>query len=198
MWAGWGKGGFYEIDDFKIEVSRADTMAVTDDTADIWQLTDADSVSGSFSWWCGNPNTDNLTGGLDNSLLTVPIDLTNAQSAVFSAFFKFNINTSTGRPPDGFRVEVSSDLGVTWKSITLGVRSAWGVSGSESDTYGGEPADGKSYTGIDTDGDKWVEAGTLTRLNTDLSAWSGSVILISARPTTRTPLRDLEECMLTT
>jgi hypothetical protein len=44
--------------------------------------------------------------------------------------------------------------------------------------------DGKSYTGLDPDSDKWVEAGTLTRLDTDLSGWRGSVIKVRFRVVT--------------
>jgi len=65
--------------------------------------------------------------------------------------------------------------------LNLGIRSAWNVSGTESDTQYGYASDGKSYTGISEDGDNWVEAGTLTRLNTNLNAWAGKVIIIRFR-----------------
>jgi hypothetical protein len=40
--------------------------------------------------------------------------------------------------------------------------------------------DGKSYTGVDAGGN-WVEAGTLARLNVDLSAWRGRQIQLRIR-----------------
>jgi len=171
------------IDDVLVNVARSDNDTVVSGSRDYWSLNSTMGHSGSYSWWCGDPGTNNLTGGIDNSLTTIPIDLTNALSASLSAYFKFNINTSGGRPPDGFRLEVSSDNGVTWKSINLGVRCAWGVSGTEGDVGDGT-MDGKSYTGIDTEGDNWVESSTLTRLNTDLTPWLGKVVLLRFRAVT--------------
>ena len=106
-----------------------------------------------------------------------------------SAYFKFNINSAAGRPPDGFRVEISDDNGVTWKAINMGVRTSWGVSGNGTDADDGMPGDGKSYTGLDvygrdTQNDDWVEAGSLTRLNTDISGWAGNVIILRIRVVT--------------
>ena len=69
---------------------------------------------------------------------------------------------------------------MTWTAINLGVRAAWGVSGNESDIQDGQ-FDGKSYTGLDPNGDRWVKADTLTRLNCDISGWTGKVILIRFR-----------------
>ena len=183
MWSYWGNDGKYYVDDVVVKVMRDDDEKLTATNLDQWELTDTDSHSGTHSWWNHNPDTGNLSGNLDNSLYSRPIDLTNARNATLSAYFKFNINASAGNPPDGFRVEVSDDNGVTWKTITLGIRAAWGVSGNESDIQDGV-SDGKSYTGLDPDGDRWVEAGTLTRLNCDISGWTGNVIMIRFRVVT--------------
>jgi hypothetical protein len=183
MWSTWGDSGFYFIDDVKLRVTRNDTTNVTSAAADQWEYTTNDAHSGSYSWWIRDPSTGYLAGGLDNSLYTRPIDLTGARNATFSAYFKFNINSSAGRPPDGFRVEISSDNGVTWKAINLGVRAAWGVSGNDSDASDGIPGDGKSYTGLN-DGDRWVRADSLSRLNVDITGWAGSVISMRFRVVT--------------
>jgi hypothetical protein len=123
---------------------------------------------------------DYLKGGVDNSLTTVPIDLTNALDASLDVKFKFNINSADGRPPDGFRVEVSADNGESWQALNRGVRSSSGVSGSVA--AGG---DGTSITGVEL-GDSWVSSKTMSRLNCDLSGWAGKVILLRFRVVTRT------------
>ncbi|MCX8174325.1 MAG: immune inhibitor A, partial [Thermoplasmata archaeon] len=161
--------------------------------ADQWQyIWDANRAHrGNGVWWNGNPSTGYFSGGIDNSLITRPIDLTNAKNATLSAYFRFNINWGvggSGRPPDGFRVEVSSDNGVTWQPICLGVRSGWNVSGTEGTQPGMPP--GTSYTGITETGDKayWVPAKSLYRLNVDLSGWRGSVVLLRFRVVTNSTL----------
>jgi len=57
--------------------------------------------------------------------------------------------------------------------------------------YDGNDNDGKSYSGLDvyrtdTKKDGWVEAGTLTRLNTDITGWTGNVIILRFRVVTST------------
>jgi hypothetical protein len=183
LWSEYGQNGVYMIDDFEIKVKHSDDDPLIVNSTDQWQLTTADAHSGNYSWWNGNPVTNNFTGGLDNSLYSRPIDLTNARNATLTSYFKFNINVESGRPPDGFRVEVSTDNAITWKALNFGVRSAWGLSGNDSDASDGVPGDGKSYTGIDS-GDNWVEAGSLTRLNVDLAGWVGEVIRLRFRVVT--------------
>ncbi len=190
---GAGTGYGWYIDDVKVVVTRAgdDSSNIGNDTMDVWQyVTTTDRYGNTtHAWWNGDPTTGYFRGGIDNSLSTVPIDLTSAYSASFSAYFKFNINTSSGAPPDGFRVEVSLDNGLSWIAINLGVRAAWGVSATGSDSDDGT-IDGKSYTGLPDDSktasevNYWVSAGTLTRLNVDLSAFSGNVILLRFRVVT--------------
>ena len=189
LWAGRGSGGGYFIDDLKVEVTRNESISSITASVDQWNLTTQHAHSGTHCWWNRDALTGNLSGGLDNSLYTRPIDLTNARNATLSAFLKFNINAESGRPPDGFRMEISSDNGVTWKAINMGVRTAWGLSGNESDASDGVSNDGKSYTGLDVYGqdnvkDNWVEASTLTRLNTDISGWAGEVIILRIRVVT--------------
>jgi FlaG/FlaF family flagellin (archaellin) len=179
LWGG-GNGGGWWVDNIEVRVSRGNAIPLTANSRDQWLLTNKESFSGNYSWWNGNPNNDYFTGGIDNSLMSRSIDLTNSRNASLAAFFKFNINIASGRPPDGFRVEISSDNGQSWKSINFGARSAWGVSGNDSDASDGVPNDGKSYTGINS-GNYWVKADSLTRLNCDLSGWSGMVIKVRFR-----------------
>ncbi|MCK5038731.1 MAG: hypothetical protein KAS16_06490, partial [Thermoplasmata archaeon] len=190
---GSGSGYGWYIDDVRIEVSRADSVAPDTNTADIWQHTYTNqSHSGMYCWSNVDPDTGFMKAGIDNSLKTNPIDLTNARWAEFSAYFRFNINTQNGAPPDGFRVEVTTDNGVTWNDMTLGVRSAWNVSGYEND-IDDDNNDGKSYSGISDSGEGvgnaaannyWVEAGTLTRLNIDLTPYAGKAVQIRFRVVT--------------
>ncbi len=173
------------VDDVVVKVSRGNLIPLSPDSADQWELTTNDSHSGSYSWWNHNATSNSFAGGLDNSLYSRPLDLTNANDATLSAYFKFNINKTNGRPPDGFRVEISDDNGLTWYQLNLGFRAAWGVAGDESDAEDGK-TDGKSYTGLDvygedSDNDYWVESNTLTRLNCNLTGWRGSVIMLRFR-----------------
>ncbi|MEM4293351.1 MAG: hypothetical protein QXJ27_04205, partial [Thermoplasmata archaeon] len=97
----------------------------------------------------------------------------------------------TGRPPDGFRVEVSADNGVTWQPICLGIRSGWNVSGTENAPDLDPTRPGiQTYTGVTESGDRqyWVPASSLYRLNVDLSGWRGSVILLRFRVVTNSTL----------
>jgi len=191
--SGWG----WAIDDVEVKVQRSDSVAVTAASDDQWELVTkgsslgggggdtADAYSGTHAWLCHNTSAtgvDYLKGGIDNSLITVPIDLTRALNARLDVRFKFNINYTEGRPPDGFRVEVTSNNGETWRALNRGVRSAWKVSGTEA-----AGPDGTSGTGVNL-GDNWVESGTLARLNCDLTGWAGSVIQIRFRVTTRTDM----------
>jgi hypothetical protein len=181
---GGGTGYGWYLDDVKVSVSRDDADAVDQSSADVWQtVTTADrNGANTTAWWNGDVTTGFMKKGVDNSLICGPIDLTNARNATLGAYFKFNINTKDGAPPDGFRVEVSRDNGITWSAINLGVRAAWNVSGVEPDNNDGK-VDGKSYTGIDS-GNYWVSAGSLTRLNVDLSSFTGSAIMLRFRAVT--------------
>jgi len=188
------KVGYWYIDDVVVKAGRGDAVASTTAVDDQWELvtrgaalggTDAaDAYGGRKAWLCHNPSAgvDYLKGGVDNSLTTVPIDLTNALDAVLDVKFKFNIDASDGRPPDGFRVEISSDNGESWLALNRGVRSASGVSGAVA--AGG---DGTSITGVEL-GNSWVSSGTMSRLNCDLSGWAGKVILVRFRVLTRTDI----------
>ncbi len=175
--------GKWFVDDIIIRASRSDAASVDAATSDGWELCDDDAFSGSYSWWCHDaPSSNGLKSGVDNSLYTRPIDLTSARDARLEAMVKFNINYLAGRPPDSLRIEISSDMGVTWQALTLGVRACWNVSGTEPDGSDGR-IDGKSYTGLTADPERpgWVTAGSLTRLSCDLSGWAGKVILLRFR-----------------
>ncbi|MGQ9581973.1 MAG: CARDB domain-containing protein [Thermoplasmatota archaeon] len=190
-----GTGVGWAIDDIEVRVERSNSLPASSSVMDQWELVrrgetlggggdTADAFSGEWAWLCHSPSpgVDYLAAGIDNSLMTIPIDLTNANDARLDARLKFNINGSDGRPPDGFRVEVSSDNGVTWCALNRGVRAAWRVSGTEA-----PGPDGTSDTGVELR-DNWVASGSLSRLNCDLSGWAGSVILLRFRVVTRTDL----------
>ena len=177
---GGGTGYGWYIDDVRVTVTRPNT-APTSTSQDLWHLTNAQAHSGSYCWGNVDPDyTDRMKPGIDNFLMSSPIDLTNARIAYLSAYVKFNLNYASGAPPDGFRVEISRDNGVTWEAVNLGVRSGWNISGTDNDADDGYPGDGKSYTGLNA-GNYWVSLGSLTRVNVDLSGFSGSAIHIRFR-----------------
>ncbi|UCH88963.1 MAG: hypothetical protein JSV49_12130 [Thermoplasmata archaeon] len=186
---GGGIGGGWWIDDIKVIVSASQ---VTSTSSDVWQLVNTSGHNSQHSWWNGDPTDDSqFKGGIDNSLYTRPIDLTNARTVQFECYLKFNINASAGTPPDGFRIEISDDHGITWKAINKGVRTSWGISGdgegqdgSTNTYYDDGVVDGKTYPGMDPEGDDWTNTSTLTRLNTDISGWAGRVIMIRIRVVT--------------
>jgi hypothetical protein len=186
--------GYWYVDDIVVRASRGDSTPSANAVDDQWELVTksaslsggdtADAYSGAHAWLCHDPSpgVDYLKGGIDNSLTTVPIDLTNALDAALDVMFKFNINATDGRPPDGLRIEVSSDNGETWQSLNRGARSGSGVSGTVA-----AGADGTSVTGVDVGG-SWVASATMSRLSCDLSGWAGHVILIRFRVVTRTDI----------
>jgi hypothetical protein len=199
---GGGTGVGWYIDDVKLEVSRADSTTITN-SKDIWNLTNALPTaiahSGHHYWSNVDPATGEVKTGIDNSLMTNPIDLTNAKNVYLSAYFKFNFNKNSGAPPDGFRVEISNDGGATWETLNFGIRSSHGVSGTEADNgVGGDgKSDGKSYTGLTDNYDRihsvaenleaaeddgyWVSANSMSRLSIDLSSWSGHQVILRFR-----------------
>lgn len=166
-------GGWW-LDDVSVVVTRIGNSPdnIEPGMHDVWHLYETIGPDGQTTrvWRNADPNTDEnyFRKGIDNRLVTAPIYLTNAKTAFLSADFKFNINTAGGRPPDGFRVEVSTDNGRSWEAINLGVRAATGVSGS-----GGDAGGNIGYN--------WTTVGELDRLNVDLSDYAGNVILIRFR-----------------
>jgi len=163
-------GGWW-IDDIRVDVTRSGDWwddDIESDINDVWQLKETEDMDGktTTAWWNGNLETGYFKPGIDNSLITDPIDIRNAQSVTLKAEFKFNINEDHGLPPDGFRVEVSEDGGKSWSSINLGGRAATGVSGDEDNSH------------------NWTKAEDLTRLNIDLSDYSGEIILLRFRVVT--------------
>ena len=180
---GFAQSGGWFIDDVEIKVSRSDFDAPSSMVKDMWELSTRDKHSGSRSYWLRDPGktTEDLPDGVDTSLVTAPIDLTRAKNATLIAYFKFNIKYPIGRPPDGFRIEVSADNGISWKAVNLGVRSAWNVSGTDTTCVTTNPC--KKYTGVN-EGNYWVSTLTMYRVNADLSGWSGNVILLRIRVVT--------------
>ncbi len=194
---GGGTGYGWYIDDVRMEVTRSNNVYADQHSQDIWNLTTADAHSGTHCWANVNPVPDPVYGyglvkpGIDNYLRTMPIDLTNARTATLSAYVKFNFNYQSGAPPDGFRIEVSRNNGITWEAVNLGVRSGWNISGTSSDDSDGYINDQHSYTGISdstlagtgtaaTDR-YWVSIGTMTRVDINLSSFSGNAIVIRFR-----------------
>lgn len=115
---------------------------------------------------------DRLPQGVDSSLYTSSISLSNAVNPELTAYIRFNLDENEQQPPDGFRVEISSDDGRSWAPLTSGRRSGWGASG-DAGYYSGETEDGSDYG--------WVSSQSLLRLNTDLSAWRGRNVIIRFR-----------------
>ncbi len=178
-----GMGQGWWVDDIEVAVTRDDAVTPASTTSDIWAITDNNSHSGNSAWGCTDPDTGYLRGGLDNSLITTPIDLSKARTATLSAYFKFNINNATGLPPDGFRIEVTQNSGESWSQINLGLRAAQNLSGTETGD-GNSSETGIDVYGEDTLNDGWVELSTLSRVEVDLSSWIGRQIHIRFRVVT--------------
>ncbi len=164
QWGG-GMGEGWWIDDVQLKVSRSDSVSPIDHK-DVWDLVNMTAMgntshSGDFCWSNMDPTTGFMMSGIDNSLQTMPIDLTGAKSAYLSAYVKFNINTDDGYPPDGFRVEISNNGGMTWDAINQGYRTASGTM-------------------------DWTSIGDLTEINVDLTSWRGYQIVIRFRVCTNT------------
>ncbi|MFP4051624.1 MAG: hypothetical protein ACLFVB_07800, partial [Thermoplasmata archaeon] len=178
QYGGSNEPGGWLIDDVGITASRKGDSYYDDipeEQMDVWHY--VNETDNNKAWWNGiNYGTDDeqFRGGIDNRLISSGIDLTNARTAKLSADFKFNINERSGRPPDGFRVEITTDNGITWESINLGSRAASGYSGDDS-----------LYPENDNG---WVSAKTgnnsLNRLLLDLSDFSGETIMIRFRVVT--------------
>ncbi|MFO8109112.1 MAG: CARDB domain-containing protein [Thermoplasmata archaeon] len=179
QYGGGVKPGGWWIDDTSVITTRSgDWWNETMDSDDVWWLNNTMDSDGqpTIAWW------NSFKEGIDNSLITDPIDLRNAETADLEAEFKFNINSRDGKPPPGFRVEVSDNGGRTWVAINLGVRASWGVSGGDDGGYDGEDI-----------GEDWVYASSLNRLSVDLSDFSGNVINIRFRVVTNTVMDNYED-----
>jgi hypothetical protein len=191
-----GTGFGWMLDDVKVKVSSDVHSADKNETMDNWNLVTTTDYQGqsTTAWFSGDPlnHGGDFKDGVDNSLYTRPIDLTNARTAILDGMFKFNIEEAPGRPPDGFRVEVSSNNGVSWIPLSLGVRTAWGVSGTDADADDNVIGDGKSFTGIDA-GDNWVPVGSLTRLITNLNGFIGNTIILRFRVISNTDGQHYED-----
>lgn len=116
--------------------------------------------SGSYSFWCGNYATGYFEKSTDCSLTSLSIDLTAAKDAKLSFWARWNINGTSGRPPDCVQVLLSEDAGVTWHKINLAIGLAR-ITGDASTNY-------------------WEHSDTLPIL-ADLSGWAGEVITLRFR-----------------
>ncbi|MBN1390779.1 MAG: hypothetical protein JXA22_09085 [Candidatus Thermoplasmatota archaeon] len=185
---GGGTGDGWWLDDVKVVVSRADEVPVTAGSLDTWRLVQGSisagtTHSGTNAWFAGGVTlSDDFHDGIDNSLYTRPIDLTNAKYVYMEFYTRFNIQIQDGRPPDGFRVEISRDNGQSWSPLNFGVRAAWKVSGTEGD-LSDNMEDDRSFTGImENEGDRnWVPASSITHLTMNLNGYTGNVIVIRFR-----------------
>jgi hypothetical protein len=127
-------------------------------------------------------------------LVTPPIDLTNAKEASLEFYLKFNIKISSTAPiEDCIQVLITTDNGATWEKVNFDVRACWGVSSTLPDTYGGDPLDGKSPSGLsafpeasDDSVRCWVSSATLSYLSANITGWVGHVIKIRIRVLTNT------------
>ncbi len=172
---GWHPEMGWYIDDVKVQVT-------SDSSHDLWRLTNLTAAgdpvgahSGNYAW-VYEDSSGNLPMGVDSALETKQIDLTSARNATLEFWIRFNLNPKAGLPPATVRVEVSSDNGLSWKSITYGVRIGWGSSGHGD--YAGTLDNGE------TNSYGWVAADTLKRINCDLSGWAGQTILLRFRVVT--------------
>jgi len=191
---GWQPEMGWYIDDVRVTVSGGNT--------DYWSYEDnsTEAHSGSHYWYYCAPN-GYMPLGVDSSLYTVSIDLTRAYKVTLIAYLRFNINSSSGLPPDGIRIEVSTDNGQTWKSITYGVRIGWNYSGKDTNIveyrnyYGINNDIPQAYSGVKGEVDLnthefientstgygWIPSVTLARLNCDLSGFVGNTIILRFR-----------------
>jgi FlaG/FlaF family flagellin (archaellin) len=186
---GGGTGAGWWLDDVQLKAYRGDLNPVVG-SKDVWEITSTTDRNGQATnaWWNRNPSANGLLPGTDDSLVTIPIDLTNAITARLDAYFRFNINMMNGTPPDCLRVEVTPDGGANWYSISLGVRAGWGLSGTGNDIDDNK-LDGKAYTGLPPTGNPadaastnyWVHTSTLSRLNVDLSSFRGRQVQLRFR-----------------
>jgi len=187
---GGGTGLGWYVDDVRLTTSRSDRVAVDMNDMDTWRLIEGSIAegtthSGTGAWFCGGWSGGDFHEGIDNSLYTRAIDLTTARTATLEFMAKFNLQKAEDQPPDGFRVEISKNSGLSWVPLNFGLRASWGVSGTESDASDGTDGDGKSFTGLD-DGSNWVPASSLTRMTINLNGYSGEVVMLRFRMITNT------------
>ena len=180
---GWHPEMGWYIDDVKVKV-------IGDGVYDLWRLENlteyGDKIgahSGNYAWVYNDTNENgNLPEGIDSSLISKQIDLTSARNATLDFWIRFNLDPSSGLPPASVLVEVSSDGGTTWSSLTYGVRIGWGSSGHGG--YAGKLDNGK------TNAYGWVSDHTLLRINCDLSGWAGETIILRFRVVTNATTPD--------
>ena len=163
-----GTGNGWWIDDLVITGTRAEGSPVSP-VKDQWVYICGTFAGRTTCVWRNQDtgNTNLLKGGLDNYLLSSPIDLTKAKTAYLDFDVMYNVNSKAGLPPDSLRVEISDDGGLVWKPVNLGIRIDPGVSGG-----GGTPA--------------WISSTSLTRYERNISGWAGKVVTIRFRVVTTT------------
>ncbi|MBS3790024.1 MAG: type IV pilin [Candidatus Thermoplasmatota archaeon] len=187
--------GWY-IDNVQVRVTREFDGAVPDDGNGYWMRVNESEVQEKFPGDIDEKNyTDNTPGedgdgyywmfaqnnsgepalpkGVDASLYTSRIDLSNAENPRLNAHVKFNLDNRSGVPPPGFRIDISEDGGRSWDELTYGVRGGWGVSGDNE--HG-------NYSGVsDEEGYGWVHTDTLTRIDAELDGWRDEIVMLRFR-----------------
>jgi len=208
--------GWY-IDNVKLRATREFEGEVPDDDHGYWMRVNKEDVINKFDgisendshiteghyddntpgeegegyFWMFARNDDGepaLPKGVDSSLYTSRIDLSNANRPELSAYMKFNLDNRAGTPPDGLRIEISEDDGRTWDSLTYGIRSGWGVSGEVPNNIEDLPEDTEEWVKYSggSDGYDWVSTDSLSRVTADLSGWRGENIILRFRLFTNT------------
>ena len=88
-----GTGYGWFLDDVSLKITTDDSSAIKPVSSDSWSLKETSSpgvfsYSGSYAWFCGNPkNGGDLQPGIDNSLYSRQIDLTNVRTATLEAMY---------------------------------------------------------------------------------------------------------------
>jgi uncharacterized membrane protein len=104
----------------------------------LWHLTTTDSNTPATSWWCGEDSTDQYSVFADQYLISLVIDLTDAESAYLHFYHKYSIDDFP-LLPDWGHIEVNPG-GTGWEQIASyqGTWLTWGDVTLDISSYIGE------------------------------------------------------------